>query len=327
VIEAAVAAAVDKILGIRLKDVAEAQRLTNAVATMAPPSAGNSSASADSADSGGAVASSGGAGGKPKRNILDELRAALGADRGSSHSHRATRVKATDIQYPAPAGGADDSGDDNELVRLLRRVAGKSRRRRDSDSDSESDEDGGGSVRGRKSMVKNILAKADEIGSFKAWLRLTSWNTDRNKYESETIAHAVDALLAEGVSRSSKGIEILLCRLAGVHLADETGKWGAADALSATSSFRSLLTRTETRRAMKDATTFERYKSSATGAGVSAKSVSVKAAGGGGGGNGKPVQSNSNSWRAHGTDQSQQQNNKSSQQQSSSQKLKGATKD
>jgi hypothetical protein len=169
---------------------------------------------------------------------------------GSGSQHRARRGSASDSSSDREGSGADDDDD----AGTNRAVAGA----------------------GGERLAQTVLAQAAHAGSVKQWVRLHEWKHERNRRESETIAYAVDAFLAEGVVASeSDGMEILLRRLAGVELADATGKWSAADALSFTSFGSSLLPRRVQRRTMRDASAFEKYVSGAAArtSGASAKSV------------------------------------------------------
>ena len=75
-------------------------------------------------------------------------------------------------------------------------------------------------------MAPSILAHAKTFGSLIGWVRTVEWKHTRNKNECLALAQAVDLLLAEGVPVSSMGIELLLRRLNGVHLADSFNNWG-----------------------------------------------------------------------------------------------------
>jgi hypothetical protein len=156
-------------------------------------------------------------------------------------------------------------------------------RRDDTDRESESDNDadaGGGRVRRARGdsdddddrMARTILRQARKVGTLKQWVSAAKWKSERNRRECESIAYAVDAFLADGVSEESTGMEILLRRMAGVTMADDTGKWGASDAIEWNTSSKSLLPRKDMRRYFKDAATYERYVTGG-GAAVTAKAA------------------------------------------------------
>lgn len=115
-------------------------------------------------------------------------------------------------------------------------------------------------------VAERVLQQAEIYGSLQAWVRVTQWNSVRNRYECEPLAQGIDALLAEGVPRDSIGLEILLRRLTGVHLADSTGAWGVADAVAWMPHGGSLLPRNVMRAAYKDAEALKRATSSFTSA-------------------------------------------------------------
>jgi hypothetical protein len=110
----------------------------------------------------------------------------------------------------------------------------------------------------------SILEHARLYGSMQGWAKMTEWKTQRNKHECMAIAQAVDALLKEGVPKTATGVEILLRRLAGVHLADSTGSWQVADSVAWNPQGNSLLPRDEVRRAFKDADQMNRLVSRTT---------------------------------------------------------------
>ena len=115
-------------------------------------------------------------------------------------------------------------------------------------------------------IADRVLQQAEIYGSLQAWVRVTQWTSARNRFECEPLAQGIDALLAEGVPRNSLGLEILLRRLTGVHLADSTGAWGVADAVAWMPHGGSLLPRNVMRAAYKDAEALKRATSSFTSA-------------------------------------------------------------
>lgn len=127
---------------------------------------------------------------------------------------------------------------------------------------SQAPSSGSGALRER--LATHMLAQSALYGSLQAWARMVQFNTLRNRNECEAIAQGVDALLKEGVPATSTGVEILLRRLAGVHMADQSGTWGVADAISWTAHGGSLLPRNVMRAAYKDAEVIKRAQGALT---------------------------------------------------------------
>jgi len=87
---------------------------------------------------------------------------------------------------------------------------------------------------------------------------MTQMKNARNKHECEALADAIDTLLLEGeVSENSVGLEKLLRRLAGVHLADTMGNWSVCGALQWSGPNQSLLSRNSLTSALKQAAQYE----------------------------------------------------------------------
>ena len=76
-----------------------------------------------------------------------------------------------------------------------------------------------------------VLQLAQQYGSLSHWVHFVQWKKLRNKNECAALAEAADVLLAEGVKPDSMGLELLLRRLNGVHLADTYGDWSVCSAL------------------------------------------------------------------------------------------------
>lgn len=114
------------------------------------------------------------------------------------------------------------------------------------------------------SVVDHVLAQAETYGSLQAWVRSITWNSVRNKKECEPLAYGIDLLIAEGLSRKSVGLEVLLRRLTGVQVADQTGSWAVADSLAWAPHGGSLLPRNVLRAAYKDAEALKRATSTFT---------------------------------------------------------------
>lgn len=103
-----------------------------------------------------------------------------------------------------------------------------------------------------------VLTQARAYGSMLNWVRTVQWKHQRNRNECAAIAEAVDVLLSEGVAADSLGIEILLRRINGVHLADSFNNWGVCTALPWTGPNNSLLPRNTLTSALKQAAQMEK---------------------------------------------------------------------
>lgn len=119
----------------------------------------------------------------------------------------------------------------------------------------------------RARIAKQMLRNCTPYGSVTAWVKQTDWKSGRNKHECEAVARAVDALLAEGTSIKSTGIEILMRRLSGVHLADQHSEWQLADSVAWNPLGNSLLPRDEVTRALKQADQLKRLTSNMSNGG------------------------------------------------------------
>ena len=76
-----------------------------------------------------------------------------------------------------------------------------------------------------------VLQLVQQYGSLSHWVHFVQWKKLRNKNECAALAETADVLLAEGVKTDSMGLELLLRRLNGVHLADTYGDWSVCSAL------------------------------------------------------------------------------------------------
>lgn len=103
-----------------------------------------------------------------------------------------------------------------------------------------------------------VLAQAQSYGSLLNWVRVAEWKNTRNKNECQALALAIDLLVEEGVKPTSLGLETLVRRLNGVHLADNTGNWGVCSALQWTGPNNSLLPRATLTNTLKQAAQMER---------------------------------------------------------------------
>jgi len=81
--------------------------------------------------------------------------------------------------------------------------------------------------------------------SFHKWLSEVEWKAPRNRFEAETLCAALDALVDHGIETEHPALLILLKRLAGLHMADYTGRWTAADYLTGRRPGHSFLTAQE----------------------------------------------------------------------------------
>jgi hypothetical protein len=121
--------------------------------------------------------------------------------------------------------------------------------------------------RARTRIAPQMLRNCATYGSVTAWVKQTDWKSGRNKHECEALARAVDALLAEGTSAKSTGVEILMRRLSGVHLADQHSEWQLADSVAWNPLGNSLLPRDEVTRALKEADQLKRLTSNMSNGG------------------------------------------------------------
>nr|MDZ8103124.1 hypothetical protein [Nostoc sp. DedSLP01] len=121
--------------------------------------------------------------------------------------------------------------------------------------------------RARVRIAADMLRNCAPYGSVTSWVKQTDWKSGRNKHECEVLARAVDALLAEGTPVKSTGIEILMRRLSGVHLADQHSEWQLADSVAWNPLGNSLLPRSEVTRALKEADQLKRLTSNMSNGG------------------------------------------------------------
>jgi len=83
--------------------------------------------------------------------------------------------------------------------------------------------------------------------------------------------------LAEGTPVKSTGIEILMRRLSGVHLADQHSEWQLADSVAWNPLGNSLLPRAEVTRALKEADQLKRLTSNMSNGGYRYKRDTARA--------------------------------------------------
>ena len=158
-----------------------------------------------------------------------------------------------------------------------------------------------GNGRARVRIAAEMLRNCIPYGSVTSWVKQNDWKSGRNKHECEALARAVDALLAEGVPVKSTGIEILMRRLSGVHLADQHSEWQLADSVAWNPLGNSLLPRAEVTRALKEADQLKRLTSNMSNGGYRYKRESAGAprddrrAG-------RPAGNNKNAWKAKKAD-------------------------
>lgn len=91
----------------------------------------------------------------------------------------------------------------------------------------------------RQRLAPALLANAG--GNVSKWVEKATWSKDRNKKECESLAMAIDYLIADGVPADSNGIEVLMRRLTGVHAADSSQSWAVCTAIEFNSHAHSLL--------------------------------------------------------------------------------------
>ena len=121
--------------------------------------------------------------------------------------------------------------------------------------------------RARIRIAAQMLRNCAPYGSVTSWVKQNEWKSGRNKHECEAVARAVDALLSEGTPVQSTGIEILMRRLSGVHLADQHSEWQLADSVAWNPLGNSLLPRAEVTRALKEADQLKRLTSNMSNGG------------------------------------------------------------
>jgi hypothetical protein len=131
--------------------------------------------------------------------------------------------------------------------------------------------------RARARIAADMLRNCVPYGSVTAWVKQNDWKSGRNKHECEALARAVDALLAEGTPVKSTGIEILMRRLSGVHLADQHSEWQLADSVAWNPLGNSLLPRAEVTRALKEADQLKRLTSNMSNGGYRYKRDTTRA--------------------------------------------------
>lgn len=124
-----------------------------------------------------------------------------------------------------------------------------------------------GNRHARTRIASEMLRNCVPYGSVTSWVKQTDWKSGRNKHECEVLARAVDALLSEGTPVKSTGIEILMRRLSGVHLADQHSEWQLADSVAWNPLGNSLLPRAEVTRALKEADQLKRLTSNMSNGG------------------------------------------------------------
>ena len=117
---------------------------------------------------------------------------------------------------------------------------------------------------GDERIAPTVLAEARVYGSMVAWVRSTEWKHTRNLNECRALAAAIDKLVEEGVSQDSVGVEMLVRRVMGVHMADSTGNWGVCDALQWSGPNSSLLPRSTLTGALRQAAQMERLTKQTT---------------------------------------------------------------
>ena len=192
------------------------------------------------------------------RGILTQLRdnARLSDDDGDG-ADRVSDIEDSDTDKDAPANSAGAAAAASPSPSALRR-ANAARKQR---------------ARIAPEMLRNCAL----YGSVMSWVKQTDWKSGRNKHECEALARAVDALLAEGVTPKSTGVEILMRRLSGVHLADQHSEWQLADSVAWNPLGNSLLPRDEVTRALKEADQLKRLTSNMSNGGYRYKRESASA--------------------------------------------------
>ena len=172
----------------------------------------------------------------PRQSTLAQLRAAL--DGG-----RAVRARSAGNQHAVAAAVSDDVDDDEED---------------DGDVGHVSATPAASYPSSEERIASAVLAEARVYGSMVAWVRSAEWKNARNLNECRAAAGVIDKLLEEGIQEDSIGLEMLIRRVMGVHLADSTGNWGVCDALQWSGPNSSLLPRAALTSALRQAAQMER---------------------------------------------------------------------
>lgn len=180
-------------------------------------------------------------------SLIDKIRHAAAA---SGHVSRRVGKKPAASVEADKADSSSDGGDDGDGCIHFHRKA--------DDSDEDDDEPDVADqadvlIRASTASAKHIFKQFMQFGSAVQWVRLNEWKNPRNKHECESLAHAIDAFHAQGISASSRGMEILLRRLAGVQLADDNGSWELCSAVEAVSRNNKLLSRAHLANALREA--------------------------------------------------------------------------
>jgi len=186
---------------------------------------------------------------KPKAvGMLAQLRdnARLSDDDAADAAERASDIEGSDDDAVTPAAAAVDGTAADALPAPAR---------------------ASGTRRARVRIAAEMLRNCTPYGSVTSWVKQNEWKSGRNKHECEVLARAVDALLTEGTPARSTGIEILMRRLSGVHLADQHSEWQLADSVAWNPLGNSLLPRAEVTRALKEADQLKRLTSNMSNGG------------------------------------------------------------
>jgi len=117
------------------------------------------------------------------------------------------------------------------------------------DGDGGNDSSGGTTKDNSKQRIgAAMLRTCASYGGVSQWARMQQWRQQRNR--NECLRIAVDALVLE--NDVALAVEILMRAIAGVHIADQTGKWGACSAIQWSPPIASLLPKDDFKRALKD---------------------------------------------------------------------------
>src|SRR6185437_13732488 len=105
------------------------------------------------------------------------------------------------------------------------------------------------------------------------------WRRARNQHEVDALAAVLDSIV---IGDLDEAVEILVCRLTGVHEVDQGRSWSVCEALQRHTSNGSLLPRAKLRSAMKEASIADKIKVKQTTIAGSKKGKSSWYGGGGG---------------------------------------------
>ena len=203
----------------------------------------------------------------------------------SSDESYAPPVRSRRFDY-ASASSTESSGDEGAAFDVDAYADGPRRAARPRYSDRSRREEVDDCLPSQRPMAERYIHNALSAGDATSLLQVfnaRTWKSERNKNECLTLARALDHL-RRGKPRVSDAIELLVRRLAGVDIADETGNWSLCQALEGGSSHdrQSLVPEDVMRGALKSVVQLQAiHKTAAVSAGSKAASSGKGHSGGG----------------------------------------------